>query len=192
MKLRQSLKLAKLIAPTCLIVLASGCGYHLRTSKAWPNALRTIQINANDIPAEARFNMMALLKAMHVHHNPDANFVMTFKHYKFKQTLPSTVSSSLPVQITATASIQYSISLKDGSSCIAPVTLSSSFQQSEPANTLIVNNVDPDIKQRLLQNLTDELYQHISSENTLNQLNSTTCLLRPHKVTLKSPSNQTD
>ena len=183
--------ITKIVVPTCMLFLLTGCGYHLRTSKAWPSALRDVVIRVDHVPAEARINILSLLRAMHVRNTSSAAYTLSFSNYHFKQNIPSTISSSLPIQIRASASIQYEITRANGDVCMPPVTLISSYTQTEPANTVIVNNIDPDVKQRLLQSLSDSLYQHITSESTMQLLNSPACLSHSSQVTLKSLNKPT-
>ena len=146
-----------------------GCGYHLRSWKQWPTTLQTLNYTTTQIPSNVSSLILSFLHSMHISINPNAPYSLTVTKYHFHKSIPSSTNSDIPQTISYYASISFVLENAHGN-CSVPFTLNSSFSQLEPSSTLIVQSTDPDLQERLLQDILQQLFEKLTAVNTVNTL----------------------
>jgi outer membrane lipopolysaccharide assembly protein LptE/RlpB len=168
-----------LIAAFLMALSISGCNFHLRSWHQWPDQLSTLKFSDDVLTYDTQSTLRLFLKSMHVNLTDNAPYTFKVSDYTYHQTQPSSSNSSIPSEVTFYLSMQLSILNKDGSTCIAPFTVSSDFSELEPKTTSVVRVSDPDLKMRLLNNATQKIYAKLTSNDVLSKLNAPQC----HKIT---------
>ena len=169
---------------SCIMMIhLSGCGYHLRNAGQWPNELSSLQFQADAIPSDVQSALTQFLKSMHVKLNTYSPYRMIITNYVYSQTQPTSTNTSIPSTISFNVSMTISIVSKSGKLCISPFSVSSQFSELVTGSALVPRSVDPDIKERLLENITQTIYSNLTSDDALSQLSLQKCqLTHPPKV----------
>lgn len=169
------IKQSKVILLCGLGLVLAGCGYHLRSYTQWPEKLTHLNFKATGIPADAQTSLKLFLKSMRVHFTTSALYSFEVSNYQYAQTQPTSSNSNVPSTITFSVSETIAINNKQGKSCITPFTVSSTFSELEQQTNVVVSSVDPDIRERLLENINQNVFEKLTSLDVLAQLNSSQC-----------------
>ena len=167
----------KLIAPLCICsaLALSGCSFHLRSASSWPIALRIVTLQAPDLPEEAQSTFNGMLHSMHVQQSAHAAYRLQLSQYSLTQEAPTTVTNNLPITVKLDATLRYSVIMRNGNVCIPSTTIAATYTQTEPGTQVLSTNIDPDVRTRLVQDLSQQLYAQITSSNTRELLASPAC-----------------
>jgi outer membrane lipopolysaccharide assembly protein LptE/RlpB len=169
------IKQSKVMVLCGLGLVLTGCGYHLRSSTQWPEKLTHLNFKASGIPADAQISLKLFLKSMRVHFGTTAPYSFEVSNYQYTQTQPTSSNSNVPSTITFSVNETIAITNKYGKSCIAPFSVSSTFSELEQQTNVVVSSVDPDIRERLLENINQSVFEKLTSHDILSQLNSSQC-----------------
>lgn len=150
-----------------LAIILTSCGWHLRSSREWPRALRVVHLILPDNTPTFNSAFTNLLKSFEVKltTKKQAPYTLKINSIAFIHNNPNVISASTPTTYNYTYTIKYTIINHKGMAIFDSGVSVSEDLSAEPQQLLTTNAASQHMKDQLQQQAINQLIMQLTMDN---------------------------